>query len=342
MTDIIDRIKQHLLAFKETRELKVDHLSDKDVASYKQSTIAQVSDESEFRRNWIKLSFNQKINRLMIYHRHISDEYRLIEKQQEQLKTLFFELANSNILDEKDIINYDNNEGTILGINGLKQSTTGDFFLASVKTKSKTVASAPFGSMKPISLQELSNANKTMPETPVKAKETTTVTPHKTATPVKAKETTTVTSHKTATLVKAKETTMVTPHKTATLVKAKETTMVTPKVTHKTSTLVTHKVTPVAPAPALVTSTVTPVAPAPVLATSTVTPVSPAPAPTTPVAPAPATPFKTAVALKTLVTVRPKVIPAKAPVVKASPVQTPTPATKIPAIKITVTPKTNL
>ena len=62
MTDIIDKIKQHLDAFRETHGLKLEYLSDKEVATYKQSTATQVADDSEYRRNWIKLSFNQKLN----------------------------------------------------------------------------------------------------------------------------------------------------------------------------------------------------------------------------------------------------------------------------------------
>ena len=95
----------------------------------------------------------------MIYHRLLADEFKLTDKQQEQLKILFYDLANSSILDEKDMINYDSKEGTIHGVTGLKQSQVGDFYLSTIGKKKTTVFSS-VNQMIPISLHELTNADK--------------------------------------------------------------------------------------------------------------------------------------------------------------------------------------
>ena len=131
--DLITRIKEHLKLFKSqhsTQIMQIERLSERETAMIKGGCATDNTDE-DFRRNWVKLSLSQKLNRLMQYSQRLVVQHELCTKEEEQLRALFFSLSNGNVLEEKDTIEYDSHEGCILSIKGLMRDDAGDFFLAS-------------------------------------------------------------------------------------------------------------------------------------------------------------------------------------------------------------------
>lgn len=158
---IIERIQAHLASYREKNGLRMEYITETDLDSYKGASGKCVAET--YKKPWNKLSIEQKINRLDQYHAHLSRTYNLSPSQQEGLKTLFRDITQRNLLDEKDMIHYDGTDGSIMNINGLKQTSVGDWFLQNmVIRRPETVTNVAPVKMKPLSMETLQLINTPM------------------------------------------------------------------------------------------------------------------------------------------------------------------------------------
>jgi hypothetical protein len=110
-------------------------------------------------RSWCKLGKQQKLNRLMLYHKKLTEEYNLNLEDQGQLKQLFYDSINSEILNSRETVEYDSNSCSIIKILNLKRDK-GEFYLGiDVNVKKPTIKTSII-KMKPVSLEKLSGAMK--------------------------------------------------------------------------------------------------------------------------------------------------------------------------------------
>lgn len=122
---IIKEIQDHLEQYR-TIKPEVYHLSTEDVSVIRGCSIRRTPD-LDYNRSWAKLAKAQRLNRLMNYHQKLTKDYQLDNAGQHQLKSLFYDGINSDILD-RDNVNYNSNEGVIIKIDGLKRDPGGIFY----------------------------------------------------------------------------------------------------------------------------------------------------------------------------------------------------------------------
>lgn len=121
---IIEEIKRYLDSFRE-ENLPLETLSTDDIMTLKGLKHKESTDD--YSRSWVKLSKTQKLNRLMLYHQHLSNKYSLDPDSQKQLKTLLFDGLNSDILD-RDHIEYNESGSVITDIPQLQRDSNGQFY----------------------------------------------------------------------------------------------------------------------------------------------------------------------------------------------------------------------
>lgn len=160
MTCIIKEITDHLDQYR-SNSLQLKHLSIEDVSLLKGCQIrSQKKQEVDYKRSWAKLAKAQRLNRMMNYHQKLTIDYKLDSKSQQQLKTLFYDSINSDILDNNNI-NYNINEGVIVKIEGLKRDTEDFFYFESPSTKPGLTTHVPaIKKFTPVSVSQLSIAQK--------------------------------------------------------------------------------------------------------------------------------------------------------------------------------------
>lgn len=127
MTSIIQEIQDHLNNYRHRNHMVLRHLSIDDVSAIKGCHVRQPSQE-DYQRSWAKLSKAQRLNRLMNYHQKLTQDYKLDSSAQHQLKTLFYDCINSDILD-RDNVQYNIDEGNVVKIDGLKLDGDGTFYI---------------------------------------------------------------------------------------------------------------------------------------------------------------------------------------------------------------------
>ena len=122
---LIREIQNHLEQFRTVKTgIPLEHLSPEDVSIIKGYTTKRLP-EPDYKRSWAKLAKAQRLNRLMDYHHKLTCDYQLNAVQQQQLKTLFYESVDTI---DRDTINYNQTEGHITKIEGLKCDTDGCFY----------------------------------------------------------------------------------------------------------------------------------------------------------------------------------------------------------------------
>lgn len=129
---IIEEIESHL-----------NHYRSKTTAMEIKSHDADTKDpEQLFKRSWNKLSGQEKINRLMNYHRIMVGNYSLSKESSNGLQKLFFQ--NYESLSDS-IVEYDVESAKVINIKGLKKDGRNDeFYLenfdrpAGIKVKAPT------------------------------------------------------------------------------------------------------------------------------------------------------------------------------------------------------------
>jgi hypothetical protein len=154
MTSIVDEIKEYLKTYRHTDDLQLQHLSIEDVATIKGMQVRNPKLlESDYQRSWAKLAKAQRLNRLMNYHQKLTRDYNLDCSAQQQLKTLFYDGINSDVLN----VQYNICEGHITKIDGLKRDTNGIFYIDSSTNIPPVAVSIKFT---PVTSEQLSVAQK--------------------------------------------------------------------------------------------------------------------------------------------------------------------------------------
>jgi len=137
MTSTIRDIQCHLEQYKSVKSgVPLDRLSLDEVSILKGCHVKR-SQEHDYKRSWAKLAKAQRLNRLMNYHQKLSKDYQLDSDNQHQLKTLFYDGVGSGILD-RDNVNYDMSEGSIVNIEILKRDADGIFYFDRTNSKDGT------------------------------------------------------------------------------------------------------------------------------------------------------------------------------------------------------------
>jgi hypothetical protein len=164
MTGVIEQIQKHLMEYRDTYGIPFDHLSSEDISKLKGCTVRPIkAQEMDYKRGWAKLAKAQKLNRLMDYHKKLTIDYDLNADQQGQLKTLFYDGISSDILHREKVV-YNNNEGSITKIDGLKRDKKGLFFFDNEEQKPKNIKVQSVQKFKPITIQQINVAtNKSKP-----------------------------------------------------------------------------------------------------------------------------------------------------------------------------------
>jgi hypothetical protein len=132
---LIREIQNHLEQFRAMKTgIPLEQLSPEDISVIKGYTTKRAP-EPDYKRSWAKLAKAQRLNRLMNYHQKLTSDYQLNSTRQQQLKTLFYE--GIDILD-RDNVNYNQVEGNIIKIDGLKCDAAGCFYFETPASSERT------------------------------------------------------------------------------------------------------------------------------------------------------------------------------------------------------------
>lgn len=157
---VVVEIETFLRTYCASLPMPLDHLSPDDVSALKGCHIrSNKVQEMDYKRGWAKLGMAQKLNRLMMYHKKLTQDYELDSIQQGQLKKLFYDGIGSSILDREQV-SYNSNEGSIVKIDGLKRDHVGIFFLENDSVQNSVHVTKPIQKFMPASIEQLSHAQK--------------------------------------------------------------------------------------------------------------------------------------------------------------------------------------
>ena len=136
----LDVIDENIQSLRDEPTFKINYISETEIIAHKMTNVVSIANSdtaellgqshiTEYARSWCKLSRQQKINRLMAYSVKLSQCYLLTVSQQNQVKKLFLECINGDLLNDSQSVDYDSDTGTILKVMGLQRSADGEFYL---------------------------------------------------------------------------------------------------------------------------------------------------------------------------------------------------------------------
>lgn len=156
---LIREIQLHLEQFRTVKTgVPLEQLTPEDISNIKGVKSNKKITEPDYKRGWAKLAKAQRLNRLMNYHHKVTEDYQLSSERQQQLKTLFYEAVD--MLD-RDAVHYNQDEGCITKIDGLKCDPSGCFYFESnMPSAPKEIPLQTIKEFTPISLSKLTGACK--------------------------------------------------------------------------------------------------------------------------------------------------------------------------------------
>lgn len=92
-------------------------------------------EETNYKKSWSKMTQNERINRLMLFHASMVESYDLEHDAARDLQKTFTQNSESVLADER-VVKYDTNSARIVSINGLKRDyNTNKFYIESKSNK---------------------------------------------------------------------------------------------------------------------------------------------------------------------------------------------------------------